>query len=186
MFHLGAKFKAAFTSNPSSSGTVAQGAQSARPASSSTATAAKIAKPPVPSKQVEKKEPTTKKKEAKSDSSSTSSDHSVGNIFPQSLTGNHDPATEDTRSLFLKISYLERENKALTQKINDLQQGKAIDKELLDTVLNRIDDSVAEETNDTRTIVVLQKKISQLESNVVSLEKYRDSLHAQLLIQEQV
>lgn len=88
--------------------------------------------------------------------------------------------------MFLKISYLERENKTLTSKINDLTQGKAIDKELLDTVLNKIDDSVAEESNDSRTIVVLQKKIGLLEGNVSSLEKLRDSLHAQLLIQEQV
>ena len=66
---------------------------------------------------------------------------------------------EDSRSLFLKISYLERENKTLQAKIIDLNAGKAIDKEILDTVLNKHEDSVAEETNEARTVVVLKKKI---------------------------
>lgn len=46
------------------------------------------------------------------DSGSSSDSVSVGNIFPQSLTTNHPPAMpgSDTKSLFVKISYLERDN----------------------------------------------------------------------------
>lgn len=63
-----------------------------------------------------KKEKTKKDKKKKKDASdsSSSTDESVGNVFPASLTGNHPPPHHtggETKQLFLKISYLERENK---------------------------------------------------------------------------
>ena len=61
-------------------------------------------------KENKKRDP--KKDKKKVSSSSNSSDESVGNVFPASLTGNHPPPhhTGETKQLFLKISYLEREN----------------------------------------------------------------------------
>ena len=55
----------------------------------------------------------------------SSSEESVGNVFPASLTGNHPPphhSAGETKQLFLKISYLERENKYFQKKIADLEK----------------------------------------------------------------
>jgi hypothetical protein len=90
--------------NPLKSPAVASGAQSARVGGGSE------------SKRDTKKKDSKKEKKKKDTTSSSSSDESVGNVFPASLTGNHPPPhhTGETKQLFLKISYLERENKYFT------------------------------------------------------------------------
>ena len=90
-------------------------------------------------KENKKRDP--KKDKKKVSSSSNSSDESVGNVFPASLTGNHPPPhhTGETKQLFLKISYLERENKYFTQKINDLEKTHRIDQEVIQQIINGVD-----------------------------------------------
>lgn len=89
--------------------------------------------PDVESKKENKKRDPKKDKKKKDTTSSNSSDESVGNVFPASLTGNHPPPhhTGETKQLFLKISYLERENKYFTQKISDLEKTHRLDQEVI-------------------------------------------------------
>ena len=87
-----------------------------------------------------KREKNKKEKKKKKDdgTSSSSTDESVGNVFPASLTGNHPPPhhTGETKQLFLKISYLERENKYFTQKIADLEKTHTLDQEVIQKIVH--------------------------------------------------
>lgn len=78
-------------------------------------------------------------KETKDEESASSASVSVGNIFPQSLTANHPPAmpSSDTKSLFIKISYLERDNKALHNKAAELTKLRNVNQEVIDSFVNK-------------------------------------------------
>ena len=119
-----------------------------------------------------------KTKDTKAPSSSSSSE-SVGNIFPQSLTANHPPAMPgtDTKSLFVKISYLERDNKALYNKAQELTKLRIVNQEVIDSLLNKDEAKYSTEH-------VLSKKTKILEAQVAKLERERDSFNVQILIGE--
>jgi hypothetical protein len=93
------------------------------------------------SKRDTKKRDSKKEKKKKDTTSSSSSEESVGNVFPASLTGNHPPPhhTGETKQLFLKISYLERENKYFTQKIADMEKTHRIDQEVIQKIIHEAD-----------------------------------------------
>lgn len=85
-----------------------------------------------------KKKDGKKDKKKNNSESSSSTDGSVGNVFPASLTGNHPPPhhTGETKQLFLKISYLERENKYFTQKIADLEKTHQLDQDVIQKIIH--------------------------------------------------
>ena len=83
----------------------------------------------------------------------------------------------DTKSLFIKISYLERDNKALHTKAAELTKLRNVNQEVIDSLLNKEE---AAETPEK----LLAKKCKVLEEQVNRLERDRDALNAQILIGE--
>ena len=81
------------------------------------------------------------------------------NIFPSSLTTNNPPAlpSQDQKALFTKLSYMERENKALTKKVTELQAKNGLNDEVLDALLDKYE--VSNESSAAVVSLLRQKTV---------------------------